>query len=63
MILWGWVFLVSKVPLCGARPYPDILYCWILEILYCDPKGRRALPRTQGQILTLLMVKQFDHQY
>ena len=25
---------------------PSALYCWILEILYCDPKGRRALLRT-----------------
>ena len=31
------------------KNYP--LYCWILEILYCNPKGRRALlriPTTEG---------------
>ena len=27
---------------------PSALYCWILEILYCTPKGRRALPRIQS---------------
>ena len=25
---------------------PSALYCWILEILYCNPKGRRAVLRT-----------------
>ena len=32
---------------------PSALYCWILEILYCDPKGRRALlrvPSTVGRV-------------
>jgi len=32
------------------------LYCWILEILYCDPKGRRALlrtPSTEGRSVCL----------
>ena len=24
---------------------PSAPYCWILEILYCNPKGRRALLR------------------
>ena len=32
------------------------LYCWILEILYCNPKGRRALlrvPSTVGRSVCL----------
>jgi len=32
------------------------LYCWILEILYCDPKGYRALlrvPSTLGRSVCL----------
>ena len=35
---------------------PSALYCWILEILYCDPKGRRALlrvPSTVGRSVCL----------
>ena len=35
-----------------ARREPSALYCWILEFLYCDPKGRRALlriPSTEGR--------------
>ena len=31
---------------------PSALYCWILQFLYCDPKGRRALlrvPSTEGR--------------
>ena len=29
---------------------PSALYCWILEILYCDPKGRRALLRVPSTV-------------
>ena len=29
----------------GTHCEPSALYCWILEILYCTPKGRRALLR------------------
>ena len=35
---------------------PSALYCWILEILYCTPKGRRALlriPSTEGRSVCL----------
>ena len=35
---------------------PSALYCWILEILYCDPKGRRALlrvPSSEGRSVCL----------
>ena len=35
---------------------PSALYCWILEILYCNPKGRRALlrvPSTVGRSVCL----------
>ena len=35
---------------------PSALYCWILEILYCDPKGLRALlrvPSTVGRSVCL----------
>jgi hypothetical protein len=35
---------------------PSALYCWILEILYCNPKGRRALlrvPSTEGRSVCL----------
>jgi len=34
------------------------LYCWILEILYCSPKGRRALLRipTTGRAKCLPML-------
>ena len=36
------------------------LYCWILEILYCHPKGRRALlrvPSTAGRSVCLCWAK------
>ena len=39
---------------------PSALYCWILEILYCDPKGRRALlriPSTVGRSVCLSWAK------
>ena len=35
---------------------PSALYCWILEIFYCDPKGRRGLlriPSTVGRSVCL----------
>ena len=35
---------------------PSALYCWIFEILYCDPKGRKALlrvPSTVGRSVCL----------
>ena len=35
---------------------PSALYCWILEILYYNPKGRRALlrtPSTEGRSVCL----------
>ena len=35
---------------------PSALYCWILEILYCTPKGCRALlrtPSTEGRSVCL----------
>ena len=39
---------------------PSALYCWILEILYCTPKGRRALlriPTTEGRSVCLCWAK------
>ena len=39
---------------------PSALYCWILEILYCDPKGRRTLlrvPSTEGRSVCLCWAK------
>ena len=39
---------------------PSALYCWILEILYCTPKGRRALlriPSTEGRSACLCWAK------
>jgi hypothetical protein len=36
------------------------LYCWILEILYCNPKGRRALlrvPSAAGRSVCLCWAK------
>ena len=39
---------------------PSALYCWILEILYCTPKGRRALlriPSTEGRSVCLCWAK------
>ena len=39
---------------------PSALYCWILEILYCAPKGRRALlriPSTEGRSVCLCWAK------
>ena len=39
---------------------PSALYCWILEILYCNPKGRRALlriPSTEGRSVCLCWAK------
>ena len=40
---------------------PSALYCWILEILYCTPKGRRALLRipTTGRAKCLPMLGAF----
>ena len=35
-------------------------YCWILEILYCNPKGRRALlriPSSEGRSVCLCWAK------
>ena len=35
---------------------PSALYCWILEIRHCTPKGRRALlrvPSTEGRGIRL----------
>ena len=35
---------------------PSALYCWMLKILYCNPKGRRALlriPSTEGRSVCL----------
>ena len=35
---------------------PSALYCWILEILYCNPKGRKAflrVPSTEGRSVCL----------
>ena len=45
----------SLVPLATHRE-PSALYCWILEILFCTPKGRRALlriPSTEGRSVCL----------
>ena len=39
---------------------PSALYCWILEILYCNPKGRRTLlrtPSTEGRSVCLCWAK------
>ena len=39
-----------------TRREPSALYCWIFEILYCNPKGRRALlriPSTEGRSVCL----------
>ena len=39
---------------------PSALYCWILEILNCNPKGRRALlriPTTEGRSVCLCWAK------
>ena len=39
---------------------PSALYCWIPEILYCNPKGRRALlriPSTEGRSVCLCWAK------
>ena len=57
--------LMGEVPLYGSleglndgvhplatHSKPSALYCWILEILYCNPKGRSALlriPTTEGR--------------
>ena len=40
---------------------PSAIYCWILEILYCTPKGRRALLRipTSGRAKCLSMLGAF----
>ena len=40
---------------------PSAPYCWILEILYCTPKGRRALLRipTTGRAKCLPMLGAF----
>ena len=40
---------------------PSALYCWILEILYCIPKGRRALLQipTTGRAKCLPMLGAF----
>jgi hypothetical protein len=37
---------------------PSALYCWILEILFCTPKGHRALlriPSTEGRSVCLCL--------
>ena len=36
-------------PLATHRE-PSALYCWILEILYCNPKGRRASLRVSSTV-------------
>ena len=44
----------------GTHREPSALYCWILEILYCNPKGRRALlriPSTEGRSVCLCWSK------
>ena len=46
-------------PLATHRE-PSALYYWILEILYCNPKGRRALlriPSTEGRSACLCWPK------
>ena len=40
---------------------PSALYCWILKILYCNPKGRRALlwiPSTKGEVFAYVGLPQ-----
>ena len=46
---------LTPFPFLEDRPIdthrePSALYCWILEILYCDPKGRRALLQTPSKV-------------
>ena len=43
------IFEVDQIPL-ATHHEPSALYCWILEILYCDPKGRRALLRVPSKV-------------
>ena len=58
------MFLISSNPCRTHHPEdgrgthcgPSLLYCWIHEILYCNPKGRRALlrmPSTEGRSVCL----------
>ena len=47
---------------CTIYPHcqTSALYCWILEILYCNPKGRRAylrVPSTEGRGVRLCWAK------
>ena len=38
---------------------PSALYCWILEILWCNPKGRRALLRLRsGEVFAFVGLSQ-----
>jgi hypothetical protein len=58
MIKWTRTSRLSiKKPLSLAGMMPAAaLYCWILEILYCTPKGCRALlrtPSTEGRSVCL----------
>ena len=66
---WSFYRTISGVRLCweleepegpkGPHREPSALNCWILEILYCDLKGRRALlrvPSTVGRSVCLLYV-------
>jgi len=48
-----WVY---ELVVSDTHREPSALYCWILEILYCTPKGRRALlriPSTEGRSVCL----------
>ena len=49
---------ITLYTLKGPKGEPSALYCWILEILYCTPKGRRALLRipTTGRAKCLSML-------
>ena len=53
----------ARRPTPGPRPKPrepPALHCWILEILYCTPKGCRALlliPSTEGRSVCLCWAK------
>ena len=47
----GTFCILSHAPLADhpldTHREPSALYCWILEILSCNPKGRRALLRSR----------------
>ena len=49
-----------EVHTLASHREPSALYCWVLESLYCNPKGRRALlriPSTEGRIVCLCWAK------